>query len=559
MTVPDDDSPQLDRRTLISSAAGLAVSTAGLPVLGAEARKGAPTTAIRKDSTRTGARASFPYDSFRDWIAALDDHGLLMRVGRLDQDAYEVTALAYRLVDRFGWYGAPAVLADEVKIGGRWVKGPLLFNHQGHWKTEPLLLGLEPGNTTDRHGYRAAVDHFLGILEANGGKVPQIAPVTVDAGKAAVKEVILRGDAIDLTQFAFIQSNPGDGGRYITTGSVFTSDPELGMNFGTYRCQLRGPRLIGVNPEPGQRAWKMFMAQRERGEKLAKVSIVLGQDPMMWVVSGSALTKGMLDDELAITGGLRGRAVEVVRSETNDHMVPAHAEMVIEGEVPLQEPMLPEGPFGEMFGYLGRRKDENFWMRVTCVTHRRNPWILNQFTGVTPGFCRVPMDALALYRLRKVFPDVLALDSVGGATGWIVVTIDKKKRGQALEVGRRLAQTSISAKIIVVVDKDVDGTNLDEVMHIVGSRWQPSPAAEILDDMPGIPLDPSAVKTGRSSKIIIDATRQWPEEGGPPVYQELNRELLTRLAPAAIPQVDSRWERYLAGWKQGRCFPAAGD
>ncbi len=559
MTVPDDASPQLDRRTLLSSAAGLAASAAGLPVLAAETAKDAPMTATRKDGMRTGSGTSFPYDSFRDWIAALDDHGLLMRVGRLDQDAYEVTALAYRLVDRFGWFGAPAVLADEVRIDGRWVKGPLLFNHQGHWKTESLLLGVEPGKATDRYGYRAAVEHFLGILERNGGKMPQIAPVAVDAGRAPVKEVILRGDGIDLTQFAFIQSNPGDGGRYITTGSVFTSDPELGMNFGTYRCQLRGPRLIGVNPEPGQRAWKMFMAERERGEKLAKVSIVLGQDPIMWVVSGSALTKGMRDDELAITGGLRGRAVEVVRSETNDHMVPAHAEMVIEGEVPLQEPMLPEGPFGEMFGYLGRRKEENFWMRVTCVTHRRDPWILNQFTGVTPGFCRVPMDALALYRLRKAFPDVLALDSVGGATGWIIVTIDKKRRGQALEVGRRLAQTSISAKIIVIVDEDVDGTNLGEVMHTVGSRWQPFPAAEILDDMPGIPLDPSAVRSGRTSKIIIDATRQWPEEGGPKIYQERNRDLLTKLAPAAIPAVDAQWERYLAGWKQGSCYLLPGD
>lgn len=504
---------------------------------------------------------AFPCDGLRDWVAVLEAHGLLLRVGRLDQDAYEATALAYRLVDRFGWHGAPAVLADEVKVGGRWISGPLVFNHQGHWKAESLLLGLDPPGEAGGPGYRAVVGHVLALLDAHGGRLPLVPPVAVDADRAPVREVVLHGEAIDLERFAFIQSNPADAGRYITSGSVFTADPELGRNFGTYRCQLRGPRLVSINPEPGQRAWKMFRAARERGERLAKVSIVLGQDPLTWLVSGSALAKGLMDDELAIAGGLRGKAVEVVRSQTNDHMVPAHAEMVIEGEVPLQEPMLPEGPFGEMFGYLGRRKEENFWMRVTCVTHRRQPWLLNQFTGVTPGFCRAPVEALALHRLRRAFPDVLALDPVAGATGWTIVTLDKKRPGQALEVGRRLAQGSISAKIIVVVDKDVDGTNTGEVLHAIASRWQPVPATEILADMPGMPLDPSTPVRGKSSKIIIDATRQWPGEGGPAVFQERNRDLLARLAPGALAGVDARWERYLEGWPAGggtgRGFPGS--
>ena len=327
------------------------------------------------------------------------------------------------------------------------------------------------------------------------------------------------------------------------------------MNFGTYRCQLRGPRTIGVNPEPGQRAWKMFNAQRERGEKIARVSIVLGQDPMMWMVSGSPLTKGNKDDELAITGGLRGKAVEVVKSETNDHMIPAHAEMVIEGEVPLQEPMLPEGPFGEMYGYLGLKKDQNFWMNVTCVTHRKNPWILNQFTGVTRGFCTAPMESFAIYRLKKLMPNLVTLHSPVEATGWTIVSIDKQKPGEGLEIGRRVGQIIGIAKVIVVVDKDIDVLNRTEVMHIVGSRWQPYPAAEIMKDMNGMALDPSSPNRPKSSKIVIDATKQWPEEGGPNIYPELNRDLLRKLSPGAIPLVDSHWDEYMKGWTHQGCPP----
>jgi 4-hydroxy-3-polyprenylbenzoate decarboxylase len=541
----DTGDGRVDRRQLLAGAAALAAGVAGT---GGLATPGEARAA-------KGGGHGFPYDSFRDWIGALEDRGLLMRIPRLDQDAWEMTALAFRLMDEFGWYGAPAVLAEEVKINGKWMKGPVVFNHQGHWDTEALVFGLEPVPGHGTRTYQKALDHFLGIVDRNGGKMPEIPTLPVARDTAPVKEVVLRGDEVDLTKFPFITSNPGDSGRYVNTGSVFTRDPELGMNFGTYRCEIHGPRVLGVNPEPGQRAYKMFNAEKARGDKFAKVSIVLGQDPMMWMVSGSALTKGNLDDELAITGGLRGKAVEVVKSETNDHMIPAHAEMVIEGEVPLQEPMLPEGPFGEMYGYLGLKKDQNFWMNVTCITHRKNPWILNQFTGVTRGFTTAPTEAFAIYRLRKQIPNLVGLHSPVEATGWTFVSIDKTGPGQGLEVGRKIARIIGIAKVVVVVDKDIDVLNRTEMMHIIGSRWQPSPASEVIKEAMGMPLDPSAPVRGKSSKMVIDATKQLPEEGGPPIYTERNRDLLTRLAPDSWKLVDASWERYLKGWKGMGCPP----
>jgi 4-hydroxy-3-polyprenylbenzoate decarboxylase len=223
--------------------------------------------------------------------------------------------------------------------------------------------------------------------------------------------------------------------------------------------------------------------------------------------------------------------------------------------VPLQEPMLPEGPYGEMYGYLGLKKDQNFWMNVTCVTHRKNPWFLTQFTGVTRGFCTAPMEAFATYRFQKMMPSIVAMHGPVEATGWGIVSINKTKPGEGLEVGKRVAQIIGLYKVVVVVDKEIDILNRTEVAQVIGARWQPYPAAEIIQETNGMALDPSSPNRPKSSKIVIDATRQWPEEGGPKVYPERNRDLLEKFAPGAIPLADSKWAEYMKGWKHDGCPP----
>ncbi len=530
----------LDRRQVLSAAASLAAA------LGISSTALSPALAAPKPKR---GQLTGPFDSFRDYIRALDEHGLLLRVQRLDEDQYELAALTYRLIDEFGWYGAPAVLVEEIKQDGRWMKGPVLTNHQGHWDTEAIIWGKEPVAGDGPATYRQIFNFLYGIIESGNGRLPQIPTNVVPLANAPVKEIVLRGDEVNLLDFAFIKSNPGDSARYVNTGSVFTEDADLGMNFGTYRCEIQGPRRIGLNSEPGQTGWKMFMKKIERGEKTCPVSIVVGQDPIAWFFSSSLISKGGAD-ELAIAGGLRGRAVDVIKSETNDMLIPANAEMVIEGEVLLDQ-MAPEGPFGEMYGYLGLKKEKNFVMNVTCVTARKNPWILNQFTGATRGFCTAPLEAFSFYRLKKLIPNAVAFHSPVEWTGIGFLSIDKTAPRQALELGKKLATLVPITKALIVVDKDVDILNRTEVMQAVGARWQPYPAAEIIKEARGMPLDPSAPNRPMSSKIVIDATRQWPEEGGPKAYPERNRDLLNELAPEAKKLVDARWEEYLRGWKRG--------
>jgi len=495
------------------------------------------------DESAKGGAPAVPFETYRDYIQALDDNGLLAKFQDVDQDAYEGTAIMYRLRDEHGIERMPAVMFERIKIDGVWRDGPVFANEQGHWDCDTLLFGMTPVPGDSRASYRKARAYFLDMLAQNRGAYPTMAPNEIGRDQALCKQVVLTGDDIDLTQFAFFRNNPADIARYINTGSVFTRDPEMGINFGTYRCQLKGPRKIGVNSEPNQTGWKMFMAAKERGEKSMSVSIALGQDPVMSLVSSARVASrrgGGPIDELALVGGLRGKPLDVVRSETNDFLVPAHAEMVIEGEVPLDS-FEPEGPYGEMYGYMGLAKTENFWMNVTSVTHRENPWISNNFTGVHRGNVKAPGDALSLSGWQRRVPEIVDIHTRGDATGVTFISIKKTKPGQGLEVGKKLAEVNPISKIILVVDDDMDVANKTDMLFALGSRWQPDPASYVYKQIRGLPLDPSSPERPMTSKIVIDATRQWPEEGGPDVYPGLNRTLLTEGAPEVFDVVDAKW------------------
>lgn len=542
----------LSRREILAAGTSLAaLSATGCAV------SGATTAATKTPGTAAGSRGprastpQAPFDTLRDYVTALEANGLVLRIPAVDQDAFQATGLVYRANDRYGFTGVPALRFDRVKIGGRWVQGPLLGLLQSNLHTDAIVFGqpLVPGDGAA--SYRNAKRYLAGVLTQNNGSYPQIPPVTISSERALCKEVVLRGDDIDLTKFAFIQTNPMDAGRYINATSVFTHDPVMGGNFGTYRCQLKGPRLLGLNPEQNQTGWKMLMAAKDRGEAVAKVSIALGQDPVVWFISCTRVAPRFGDkpvDELAVAGGFRGKALEVVRSETSDLLVPAHAEMIIEGEVPLQVPGLPEGPFGEMFGYLGPRKQENFFLNVTAVTHRRDPWIVNMYTGLQRGMVTAPTDALSDFLLRRTLPNVVESYQPQDAMGVFIVSIDKNGPGQGLKAGREVAAYNPIAKVVIVVDKDIDVMNTTQIMFAVGSRWQPSPATEILKDLRGLITDPSQLVPRRTSKIVIDATMQWPEEGGRPDFPATNRALLEKGVPTVFAAVDRLYGTALKQW-----------
>ena len=477
-----------------------------------------------------------PYDSLRDYMEAIETHGNVIRIDAIDQDAYELTGFMYKLIDKHGWLGAPTVIVESVKISGEWVQGPIVINQYGMAAHEAMAIGvplddIEAGQHVQN--YKKALKKMMNL-----GELSPIETIIIDQATAPSKEVILKENEINILDFAFIQTNPGDNGRFINTGNLVTIDPEAGRNVGTYRMQIKGPRKIGISPEKGQDGWKFLMNMKEKGEDVAQAAVVLGTDPIVFAMSSSKTARSG-QDELEIAGGFIGKPVKVVKCENSDILVPANVEMIIEGEIPLND-LEKEGPFGEMYGYMGLPHEEQFYMNIKTITHRVNPMIVNQFTGVTRGYITTPGEAASLRGFSKFMPELRGFHIPIDHVGFLFLSIEKTKPHQAIELAEKFNFLPLG-KIVIVVDEDVDIHNTKEVFRTVGARWQPYPGAKIIEDGLGFFLDPSAKTRGKSSRILIDATRQLPEENGPSPYPKLNREHLVEHAPEIFDLVEEKW------------------
>ena len=235
-------------------------------------------------------------------------------------------------------------------------------------------------------------------------------------------------------------------------------------------------------------------AARERGEKVAKVAIAVGCDPLTFAASCAKLGPPGLD-EYQIAGGLRGRPVDVVRAEHSELLVPARAEIVIEGEIPL-DATEPEGPFAELYGYLGTGYPQNFFMNVTAVTYRRDPLGQNAFTGIERGFLQASSAAAQTGRYRSLIPGLVEIHLPTQTMPVHVVAIRKSKPGQGMAAGLTYAGSFGLAKVVVVVDDDVDVYSYDSVMAAVGARWQPGTDTTIVGRTAGPLVDPSLTVPG---------------------------------------------------------------
>jgi len=498
------------------------------------------------EATRENIRLVGPFDSLRDYLRALEARGKVLRLREIDQDRYQATGLAYRLIEKFGFDKAPAILAERVKIDGEWRDGPMYGNIYGGWDIEGMVFGVDDIVEDQNVMFRRVQEKLLARIDS-GGAWARIKPAVVERRKAPCKEIVVGEEDVDILQYPWFKNNPADAGRYINMGSLFIEHPAL-RNVGTYRCQVKGAKKIGVNPEPGQHGWQILMELKRKGLKVAKTAVALGSDPIVWSLSSTKLA-GFGEDELEIAGGIRGRAVDIVKCETSDIYVPAQSEMILEGEIPLDE-LEEEGPYGEMYGYLGARKPKNFYMRIKTVTHRRDPWFTNSFTGVTADMLRGTSIASNYHRYKKLIPGLTAMMTHRNAPGVMIVAIKKRFAGEGMAAGQQvLANPTI--KVAIVVDDDINLLNPLDVLHCMSARWQPK-ASVVIPQTQSMMVDPSTARHGLSSKMIIDATRQLPLEGGPAEFPAYSRALLEAGAPDLFPWVEKEWPNVMKLWeKQG--------
>jgi len=339
-----------------------------------------------------------------------------------------------------------------------------------------------------------------------------------------VKENVLLGDQVDLSRFPTPFWHKHDGGRFIGTGdAVLIKDPETGVvNLGAYRVMVLDERHVSVMIIPGKHGMQYARKWFGRGER-CPVAISVGHDPLLAILSGIEIPTGV--SELNYAGAIIGGRYPVVEGEVTGLPVPAASEIVLEGWLE-EGKTTAEGPYGEWHGYYSGGEYPAFRVEVEAVLHRNDPILLGSPPGKPPHdysyFRSVMKSALIFDSLVKAgVPAVQGVwcDESGGGRLWINVSIKQQFLGHARMAGFIASQCHAGAymgRYVVVVDEDIDPTDIHEVIWAMCTRSDPAGDIEIIRRAWGSPADPlnPDKKTPKSSRGIIDACRpyEWMDE-----------------------------------------------
>jgi len=533
------------------------------------------------------------YDDLRDWIQALDRAGELKRVRTEADPILEITEIADRVSksrvidrvigkDRQEALGGKALLFENLK---GYPGSQLLINQFGSARRMRLALEVE---TLDEIAER--IKGFMDVKSPQGflDKVKML-PMLAEMGKLFPKTVasgpckeVIKRDNFSLLDFPILQCWPKDGGRFITLPCVITRDPKTGKrNVGMYRMQIYDERTTGMHWQrqkvaaehyrdhlrnaaittdhvgtaaPGRPAVRSaaaavdIMARSSGGSILAAgdrpsgkmdVAVAIGTEPAL---TFSAIVPAPPDvEEFIIAGFLRQEPVELVKCETVDLEVPAHAEIILEGYVNLDE-LRTEGPFGDHTGFYSL-EDEYPVFHVTCVTHRKNPIYATTVVGKPPqedAWMGKAVERIFLPLMKLTIPELvdINLPIEGVFHNLMIVSIRKSYPGQARKVMNAIWSLgqAMFTKCILVVDEDVDVQDVGDVTLKVLNNIDPERDIQFTLG-PVDSLDHAARLANYGSKMGIDATRKWSTEGfARPWPDEIVMDAKTRA------MVDSKWK-----------------
>jgi 4-hydroxy-3-polyprenylbenzoate decarboxylase len=476
------------------------------------------------------------YRDLRAFITALERAGELRRITAEVDPVLEVA----EVTDRVSKRGGPALLFERPKGASM----PLLINAFGSPRRMALALEVE---TLDALAgdLQALLDlktpegfldklRLLPRLQELAGVFPKL----VKDGPC--KEVIVRENP-SLAGIPILQCWPQDAGRYLTFPLVFTKDPETGVrNCGTYRMQVFDERTTAMHWHIQKGGAAHHRKARRQGRRI-EVGVAIGADPAVCFAATLPLPEGI--DEMLVAGFIRKQPVELTRCETVDVEVPANAEIVLEGYVDPEE-LRREGPFGDHTGFYSLADDYPVF-HLTGLTRRRQPLYHTIIVGRPPmEDCHLAaaIERLFLPLLKKQLPEIVDLHMPfeGIFHNLVLVSIDKQYPGHARKVMHALwglGQAMVS-KVIVVLERDVNLRDYSEVAWKALNHIDPERDIEFVLG-PVETLDHASRLPKYGSKMGVDATRKWPEEG------------FTRPWPDAIVMdeetqrlVDRRWREY---------------
>jgi 4-hydroxy-3-polyprenylbenzoate decarboxylase len=353
----------------------------------------------------------------------------------------------------------------------------------------------------------------------------------------------MMGDNVDLTQLPIPKHWPLDGGRYAgTADAVITRDPDTGyINVGTYRMMLQGKNEVGLYLSPGKDA-RLHITRSWQQGKPVEVAAAWGIDPLFMVIGSQTFPKNVSEYEYA--GGVKGEPIPVVKGKVTSLLLPANAEIVVEGIIPPNS-VRKEGPFGEFPGYYGRPEAGCPLVQVKAIHYRTNPILTNALMADYPS--NEQSGFFAVIRSAKIWDDldklgipgiqgVYAHPAAAGGFGMTVISLEQRYAGhaaQALALAAQVPGGAYYTKWIVAVDEDVDPTDTDQVIWAMASRCNPIDDVDILRNTWSTWLDPTQnppEKRPYGSKALINACK---EHRYLPVFSKrttLRREIYDKVA-----------------------------
>jgi len=424
------------------------------------------------------------WHDLRSFLVALEARGDLLRIpGPVDWE-YEAVALTRQTSDIEG----PALLFDRVRDSSM----PCLSGLFAAKRRVAWALGVDEAELDA--AYRAREDRLI---------APTISSLT-----PACQEVVLTGDQIDLTTLPILRHYERDGGRYVTAGLQVAKDPTTGgRNVSIHRMLLLDRNHLTVFAPLGRHLRTIIERWHERGEPAA-IATAIGTEPATQIASQSRVSYGV--DEFGVAGGLRGEPLELARCQSIDVEVPATTEIVIEGRTVPGE-LVVDGPFGEYPGTYSDAKPTPV-LEVTAITMRTGGIYQNTLTGMPMTENHQMMQPAAVSMVwreaLKITPEVVAVNvTPGGATRHhVVISIKKRHPAEARNLALALLAAPLGAKLVTVVDDDIDVFDPLHVEWAVNTRVQADRDVLIIPNLYSPTLDPSAPAARTSAKMGIDAT-----------------------------------------------------
>jgi 4-hydroxy-3-polyprenylbenzoate decarboxylase len=441
-----------------------------------------------------------PFDDLQQFLRHLEQRGQLKRIRAEVDPELEVTEITQRVIREDG----PALLFENPKGSPT----PLLMNLFGRMQRVKAALGGEPAQIgLDLYTAIQKVNPptFKGLWESKHllPKALAMRPKTV--GAAISQEIV---EAPDLDKLPALKCWPGDAGRFITYGMVLTHHPRTHRrNLGLYRLQVFDRQTTGMHWQSMKGGRGHYWEAEQHGDDL-EVAVVIGADPILMMAAILPLPEDV--DEIGFAGFLRGKAVPMVAAKTLKMLVPASAEIILEGVVPAKQRRI-EGPFGDHFGHYSEAAEFPVF-QIHRVTRRKNPVYAATVVGKPPQedkFLGIAAGEMVGPLIRLINPNVSNMCAYVGAGfhNLLAVSVSERHPKEIVKTAMSLlgtGQLSLT-KVMVLLRSDVDPSDFRVVMREIWQRFDPEDHMWVLPFMPLDTLDFTSFKMHVGSKLVIDA------------------------------------------------------